>query len=196
MLLLQKTNQPRNGPRKAFTLIELILVMGIIVMIASLAVPMVTRSLGRQSLKQGADRVRVAMGKARVDAIKTGDVQSLFFLPEGNWFNVAQFSQLSQQAGIASREQSLLNNRIYSGYEDNVLPKGIRFAAGSVEVDSRSAQTLGDVKVDSDSIQPILFYPDGTAQDATVYLQDDRLNRVAVVLRGLTGSARTVRVDQ
>ena len=196
MLLPRKTNQPHNGPRKAFTLIELILVMGIIVMIASLAVPMVTRTLGRQSLKQGADRVRVAMGKARVQAIKTGDVQALFFLPEGNWFNVAQFSQLSLQAGIASREQSLLNNRIYTGYEDNVLPKGIRFAAGSMEVDSRSAQTLGDVKVDSDSIQPVLFYPDGTAQDATVYLQDDRQNRVAVILRGLTGSARTVKVDQ
>ena len=196
MLLSQKFNQPLNRPRKAFTLIELILVMGIIVMIASLATPMVTRMIGRQALKQGADRVRVEMGRARVEAIKTGEIHALFFLPRGNWFNVARFSQSSQQSGIASREQALLNNRIYTGYEDNLLPPRIQFLAGSMEVDSRSVQTLGDLKIDSDSIQPVLFYPDGTAQDATIYIQDHRRNRYAVVLRGLTGSARSVRVDQ
>jgi len=139
---------------------------------------MVTRMIGRQALKQGADRVRVEMGRARVEAIKTGEIHALFFLPQGNWFNVARFSQ------------------IYTGYEDNVLPPRIQFLGSSMEVDSRDAQTLGEVKIDGDSIQPVLFYPDGTAQDATVYIQDNRRNRYAVVLRGLTGSARSVRVDQ
>ena len=196
MLLFTKINQRPNGTRQAFTLIELILVMAIIVMIASLATPMMTRMIGRQALKQGADRVRVEMGRARVNAIKTGEVQALFFLPQGNWFNVAGFAQLPQQSGIASRQQSLLNNRVYTGYEENFLPPTIRFVAGSLEADSRSVQTLGDVSVDSDSIQPVLFYPDGTSQDATIYVEDKRRNRIAVVLRGLTGSARTVRVDQ
>ena len=86
MLLSPKINHPQICQRKAFTLIELILVMAIIVMIASLATPMMTRMLGRQALKQGADRVRVEMGRARVEAIKTGDIHALFFLPEGNWF--------------------------------------------------------------------------------------------------------------
>ncbi len=196
MLSSTKISQISTGPRQAFTLIELILVMGIIVMIASLASPMVTRMLGRQALKQGADRVRVEMGRARVEAIKTGEVQALFFFPENNWFNVARFANLSLQSGIATRQQALLNNRIYTGYEDNFLPPGIRFAAGSIDMDSRSAQTLGDVKIDTDSIQPVLFYPDGTSQDATIFIQDDRRNRYAVVLRGLTGAARSVKVDQ
>jgi len=196
MLLSSKLNQPEIGSRKAFTLIELILVIAIIVMIASLATPMMTRMIGRQALKQGADRVRVEMGRARVEAIRTGDVHALYFLPQGNWFNVARFTQLQQQSGIASRELAQLNNRTYTGYEENVLPPRIRFAASSTEADSRSIQTFGDVKVDSDSIQPVLFYPDGTSQDATIYIQDDRRNRIAVVLRGLTGSARTVKVAQ
>ena len=196
MLLSSKLNQPEIDSRKAFTLIELILVIAIIVMIASLATPMMTRMIGRQALKQGADRVRVEMGRARVEAIRTGDVHALYFLPQGNWFNVARFTQLQQQSGIASRELSQLNNRTYTGYEENVLPPRIRFAASSTEADSRSIQTFGDVKVDSDSIQPVLFYPDGTSQDATIYIQDDRRNRIAVVLRGLTGSARTVKVAQ
>ena len=196
MLLSPNISQGKNGSRKAFTLIELILVLAIIVMIASLATPMMTRMLGRQSLRQGADRVRIEMGRARVEAIKTGEVHALFFLPEGNWFNVARFIQLPQQSGIASREQAQLNNRVYTGYEENFLPPRIRFSASSTEADSRSIQTLGDVKIDSDSIQPVLFYPDGTSQDATIYIQDERRNRIAVVLRGLTGSARTVKVAQ
>ena len=109
MLLSSKLNQSEIGSRKAFTLIELILVIAIIVMIASLATPMMTRMIGRQALKQGADRVRVEMGRARVEAIRTGDVHALYFLPQGNWFNVARFTQLQQQSGIASRELSQLN---------------------------------------------------------------------------------------
>ena len=196
MILFTKITRHLNGPRKAFTLIELILVMGIIVLIASLATPMVGRMLGRQALKQGADRVRVEMGRARVEAIRTGEVHALFFLPRGHWFHVARFSQLTQQPGIASREQSLLNNRIYTGYEDNVLPPRIKFVFGSMEVDSRSEQTLGDIRVDSNSIQPVLFYPDGTTQDATIYIEDDLRNRIAIVLRGLTGAARTFKVPR
>ncbi len=196
MLPCAKILTPRITTRRAFTMIELILVLGIVVMIASLALPMVTRTLGRQSLKQGANRFRVAMGQARVEAIRTGEVQAVFFLPNGNWFNVGKFSQLELQSGIAAREQSLLNNRIYTGFEENVLPKGIRFVAGTLSTDSRSQFTLGDANIDQDSIQPVLFYPDGTAQDATIYLEDDRQNRVAVILRGLSGSARTVRVER
>ena len=196
MLISSQINHPQIRQRKAFTLIELILVMAIVVMIASLATPMMTRMLGRQALKQGADRVRAEMGRARVEAIKTGDIHALFFLPEGNWFNVARFSQLPQQSGIASRAHAQLNNRVYTGYEDNFLPPRTRFVGGSTEADSRSVQTFGDIKIDDDSIQPILFYPDGTSQDATIYLQDNRRNRIAVVLRGLTGSARTIRVEQ
>ena len=196
MLLFPKICRNQTGSRKAFTVIELILVLAIIVMIASLATPMMTRMIGRQALKQGADRVRVEMGRARVEAIKTGEVHALYFVPQGNWFNVARFTQLPQQSGIASREQAQLKNRIYTGYEENVLPPNIRFAPSTLEADSRSVQTLGDVRIDSDSIQPVLFYPDGTSQDATIYIQDNRRNRIAVVLRGLTGSARTIKVAQ
>ena len=197
MQLSSKICRNQTGSRNAFTLIELILVLAIIVMIASLATPMMTRMIGRQALKQGADRVRVEMGRARVEAIKTGDVHALYFVPQGNWFNVARFTQLPQQSGIASREQAQLKNRIYTGYEENVLPPNIQFAPTStLEADSRSVQTLGDVRIDGDSIQPVLFYPDGTSQNATIYIQDNRRNRIAVVLRGLTGSARTIKVAQ
>lgn len=185
-----------SGNRSAFTLIELILVVGVIVMIASLAVPLATRTLGRQTLRQGADKIRVAMGKARVEAIKTGNIHALFFFPEGNWFNVARFSQIDQQSGIAARDQALIRNRIHTGYEDNLLPKGIRFVGALTENDSRATQALDEVSISQDALRPVLFYPDGTSQEATVYLRDDRQNRIAVVLRGLTGTTRTVKVIQ
>ena len=182
--------------RRAFTLIELILVMGILVMVMSLAVPMVTRTLGRQSLKQGADRVRIAMGKARVEAIRTGEIHALFFQAQGNWLNVGKFDQIAAQADLASTELQRIERTTHTGYEENLLPKGIRFISADLAVDSRADQALGGANVNDDSIQPVLFYPDGTAQDALIYLQDDKQNILAVELRGLTGSARTVRIQQ
>ena len=183
-------------PRRAFTLIELILVLGILVMIMSLAVPMVTRTLGRQSLKQGADRVRIAMGQARVEAIRTGEIQALFFQAQGNWLSVGKFDQIGAQANLASDAQQRIALTTHTGYEEDLLPKGIRFVSADLAIDSRADQALGGANVSSDSIQPVLFYPDGTAQDALIYLQDDKQNVLAVELRGMTGTARTVRIQQ
>ena len=182
--------------RRAFTLIELILVLGILVMIMSLAVPMVTRTLGRQSLKQGADRVRIAMGRARVEAIRTGEIHALFFQPQGNWLSVGKFDQIGAQADLASDALQRIARTTHTGYEEDLLPKGIRFVSADLVVDSRADQALGGANVNDESIQPVLFYPDGTAQDALIYLQDDKQNILAVELRGMTGTARTARIQQ
>jgi hypothetical protein len=37
--------------------------------------------------------------------------------------------------------------------------------------------------------EPILFYPDGTASDATVVLENEYRRRIELTLRGLTGVA-------
>ena len=187
-------NIHRSHHRNAFSLIELILVMGVIVMIFSLAIPLATRAMGSHALRQSADRVRVAMGEARVEAIKSGQIQALFLQINSDWFNVAPFSQMSAQQGLAARQTQLNANEIRTDLEDNQLPRGIRFAEGITSNDSRSADTYSRNGASGNSqIRPILFYPDGTAQDARVYLTDDEANTTSVQLRGLTGIAKTVR---
>ena len=187
----------RTHPRNAFTLIELILVLGVIVMIFSLAIPLATRAIGSHSLRQSADRVRIAMGEARVEAIKTGQVQALFLQVGSNWFNVAPFSQIAAQQGLAARQNQLNADQSPIDIRENQLPTGVLFASGVTFDDSRAADTYQRSGASNNSvIQPILFYPDGTAQDARVYLQDKQFNTTSVELRGLTGVARTVKPSQ
>lgn len=183
--------------RNAFTLIELILVLGVMVMIFSLAIPLATRTMGSHALRQSADRVRVAMGQARVEAIKSGQIQAMFFQTNSDWFNVGPFNQILAQEGLAARQAQVAANNAKTNLGENRLPNGIVFVSGVTVADGRSADALSrNGGGGSSQIQPILFYPDGTAQDARVFLRDERQNMTSVQLRGLTGVSRTVAVAQ
>jgi prepilin-type N-terminal cleavage/methylation domain-containing protein len=191
-----------NGParrfpptRTGFSLVEILLVMAILVLVGALSVPAVQQSFSRQSLGKAADRMRVAMGQARVKAIREGEVYAVFFSEGGSWFNVAPFSKAEEQSGLASDRQRLADNNQHSNFEEDLLPKGIRFSAGVVPIDSRAAQTLGTDN-STQSIRPILFYPDGTSQDARIVMENEKQNYVEIQLRGLTGLATVIRLKE
>ncbi len=181
--------------RCGFSLIEILLVMAILVLVGALSIPAVQQSFSRQSLDKAADRVRVAMGQARVRAIREGEVYAVFFAEGGSWFNVAPFSKVQDQVSLSSERQSLANERRQSNFENDLLPKGIRFAAGVVPVDARAAQSLGSDN-GSGTIRPVLFYPDGTSQDAKLVMQNEKGNYVEIQLRGLTGLSSVIRLRE
>jgi type II secretion system protein H len=181
--------------RRGFSLMELLLVMAILVLVGALTVPSIQQTFSRQSLTKSADRVRAAMGTARVRAIREGEIYALFIVEGGSWFNIAPFSQAKQQARFAANRQVLANDRRQSNFEDDLLPKGITFAAGVVPTDARAAETLS-VFGDSGAIRPILFYPDGTSQDAKLAMRNEKGNFVEIQLRGLTGLSTVVRLKK
>lgn len=171
--------------------------MAVIVLIFSLAIPLAARAVGAHALRQSADRVRVAMGQARVEAVKTGQIHALFLQMNGDWFNVAPFSQITAQQSLAAQQARLSANEVRTNLEENQLPNGIVFAEGVTSNDGRSADAFSrNGAGGSSQIKPILFYPDGTSQDARVYLRDERSNTTSVQLRGLTGIAKTVRTNR
>ena len=175
--------------RSGFSMLELILVLAIVIVIAALAAPAVDGTINRQSIVSATDRVRVAMGQARVKAIRTGEVHALFYQRGGQWFDVAPLSQHAQLPIPQSNNVSLsTRNRELN---ENWLPRQVRFAAGQAKLDFRS-QTAKEAS-DGAPVDAILFYPDGTSQDARILLQDDRSSLMAVELRGLTGMAKTIR---
>jgi type II secretion system protein H len=176
------------------TLMELLLVVAIMVVVTAVAAPTVQQTLANQSLKKSADRVRVAMGQARVKAIKNGEEYAVFFSPGGSYFNVAPFRNFDQQGSLAGqREQELAEGRT-SSFEDDLLPRGVLFIAGEVGADSRGAEILS-VAGSEGALKPIFFYPDGTSQDAIITLQNQKQATIEVHLRGLTGIAKSVRPD-
>jgi Tfp pilus assembly protein FimT len=172
-------------------MVELVLVMVIIVVIASLAVPAIQNTVNNQAISKAADRVRVAMGQARVRAIRSGKVHALYYSQGGQWFEVAPLENYAQFAGqFNNSNQTTTLDRDFS---ENFLPRDVRFVAGQASMDNRSESA----KQNSDGgagMNAILFYPDGTSQDARLILQNARGALISVELRGLTGIAKSVRM--
>ena len=181
-------NACEHRRRSGFTMLEMILVLSIAIVVAALAVPAVQGTIGNQAIASGADRVRVAMGQARVQAIRTSDVHAFFYQPNGQWFDVAPLADHQRLTRQSNGQSANNHNRDLS---DNWLPRQVFFNAGETQIDARSEsarQASGGAPINA-----ILFYPDGTAQDARILLQDERGITMAVELRGLTGMTNTIR---
>ena len=138
--------------------------------------------------------MRVAFGQARVKAIRSGEVQAVFYRPGGSYFDVAPLTDFQQVAAQSARRQENITRGTATDFDEDMLPRGVVFVAGETSMDSRSADALasGDP---GGQLEMVLFYPDGTSQDAKLTVQNSKGALMAVELRGLTGTARTRRVD-
>lgn len=176
---------------------EMLLVMAIVVVVLSIGTTAIGRSFQRVALDRGADRLRAAMGEARVSAIRKGDVYAVFVARGENWFDVGPFSSSRTQIARANQDQQDLSRQGNSGVEENVLPNGIQFVGSEVLADGRDTEILsGTESAAGGGLQQILFYPDGTSQDASVVLQNEIGGIVEVQLRGLTGLSKSVRLKE
>lgn len=193
--LRQKLNHQQQS-RSAFTLIELLLVMAVLVLVIGISTPSINRMFQRQALDRGADRLRAAMGKARISAIKKGDVYAVFVARGGNWYDVGPYANSQAQIARAQRQVQIVEGRANTGFEENVLPNGVIFSGGQSATDSRSTQLIAEFGDQGNGLQQVLFYPDGTSQDASVVMQNQLGGLVEVQLRGLTGISRSVRLKQ
>lgn len=166
--------------RAAFTLLELILVLSVIMVVAGLAAPLLRRSFASQTLRAGADQVRAQFGQARIRAIKTGNVFAFLYTPGADSYTIAPFLNA----------YSLINPQIVAAAQAppqlRTLPKGLQFAGADVSGDAR-AQFEAEGATLQRGMTPILFYPDGSSQDAALYLRNQQGDTIRIDLRGLTG---------
>jgi prepilin-type N-terminal cleavage/methylation domain-containing protein len=198
--------QPRSVPiiqkhqfaiarKRGFTLLEIMLVVGILIAVSAIALPSVTRSFSVQSLQKAADRVRVAMGQARVRAIRTGDIHAVGYLPNSGWIDVASLDQISTITSEANRRIEQQQQGITSDYDDDLLPGRVVFVGGQSVSDGRSNDAMTQT-ANVNQLTTILFYPDGTSQDAQLTLQNEIGQLMDVNLRGLTGIASVSRRNE
>lgn len=190
--------------RSGLTLLELLLVLGIIVALAAMVLPAFGRLFISQKLDKSGDIVRAEMGRARVQAIRTGKVFAFVYNEGQSQLAVRQFDQLVQAGSIPHFERAgqsgqgvLADGRSSNmDYDNEELPRGVRFVAGQAIEDIRSQYEADSTGGSKGKLKPILFYPDGSSQDAQLILANERGDVIRVILRGLTGSARVVRVSQ
>ena len=101
---------------------------------------------------------------------------------------MASLDQLQTIASKAGRRLQQQHQALTSNYDDDLLPGKVVFVAGETVFDARALDASEQAAAAS-GLRTILFYPDGTSQDARLTLQNEEGRFIDVTLRGLTGTA-------
>ena len=181
--------------RTALTLMELLIVVAILSLVAAMAVPLVQRSFESQRVNKAAVLVRAAMNKARVKAMRSGEVYGFYYFPDSRQYRVAPFnSDTFESLKSRRRDEVVVDSGENFDFGDDRLPQGIVFMDGEVLKDARSEDAIEDSSVSTRDVTPILFYPDGSSQSAKVLVRSED-EYTEIHLRGMTGTSRIVPID-
>jgi Tfp pilus assembly protein FimT len=179
------------------TLMEVLLVVAVMVVMASLASPSLLRMMESQKLRKSADLLRAEMARTRVRAMRSGRIQMFRYQIGGSGY-VAQPWYASDDSVEANDTQQefgriLQNSQQEVTYDDTPteLPEGVVFLGGETASDQRSASIdealAQELSREQTWAPPILFYPDGSTSNAIVMLSNRRNQLIEVSLRGITG---------
>lgn len=168
--------------RRGLTLLEVLLVLCLLVVLASVAWPVLEGPLANQRLREAADQVRTQWTHARVDAMSSGRTHVFSFLPGTNLFQVACQDDVEPASGDGAEETPTATS--------GQLPEGCLFVAADAppaSSDDVSVATDDGGKASDLLSLSVYFFPDGTTSDAVVVLMNERGRRINLNLRGLTG---------
>jgi len=186
-----------RGPgRRAFTLLELLLTLCLLVMLAALTWPALGRPLANQRLRSAADQVRAAWARARVAAISSGRVYAFRYAPDSDRYLVrpldtSEFCMEGQGTEVTTPVEGQTEAGMGFASSEHRLPEGVLFAAGEKLPEATAVPLAADSMPASEDglawAEPILFHPDGTTSTAQLRLVNEHGSTVDVSLRGLTG---------
>jgi prepilin-type N-terminal cleavage/methylation domain-containing protein len=189
--------------RSAFTLVELLLTLAILVTIAAVVVPSFGTLLADRRLTRAADQLRVEMMQARLLAMRTGRTQMMQLRVGASdarvkaWSDMNDLTEAIDQTGASS---ALLmggnaSPAVLQPTETETVARNIELPPEILIGDAKVESTQRSYLIDTQSLsetsegwsQPILFYPDGTTSTAAVTFTQSDAGKIIVVLRGLTG---------
>ena len=168
-------NTAPTATRRGYTLFEVMLVLAILVAVGAVAVPIFRQSFEVERLRKGADTLRTAWAKARVQAMTTGLTHVFQFEYTTNQFVVGPWESGGEPTTVASTTAIQRTGQ---------LPDGILFYAAEKLADERTTTVE---EAGAQQAPQIFFYADGTTSTAQVMLSNQSDRYVKVFLRGLTG---------
>jgi prepilin-type N-terminal cleavage/methylation domain-containing protein len=161
--------------RRAYTLLEVLLVLALLVILGALAAPSIDGAYGGIRLRAGADALRAALANARSHAMDEGRPYRFAVMPGQAAYRVAPDGADYWGSGDATPRGDPNNPPLVL---EEQLPKGVVFTLDDSSVSSGSG---GWATVET-------FLPDGTAtDDRQITLRLPGTKPIVVRLRGMTG---------
>jgi type II secretory pathway pseudopilin PulG len=189
---MRKVSSESRSSRSGFTLFELLLVLGVMLLIAGIVWPRMLAFYQTSALKDHGRRVHDTISATRIAAIDHGIAYQFFYEPEGRHYLMVPSEETPVSGNTEdSGETFVLPARAGQVPEEFVFKASKGEEAGSV---SLSPEVLKDVPEDLDlsSVNwsiPVVFYPDGSGSDIRFELEDDQSQYVSFSVRSLTGTA-------
>ncbi|WP_298864312.1 prepilin-type N-terminal cleavage/methylation domain-containing protein [uncultured Gimesia sp.] len=202
--MTNKQNKTGNTQqhRAAFTLFEMLIVLGLLLVLVSVVWPAVLRISAGNRLRQSMQDVNSAFAAARIRAIEDGINYQVFLEPGGNHYLVVPVDRgiLGLETDASDSQQPSLREPVISQELSEEFQFSKEFSATVQEaaVPFEWLAKLPNAKEWNwmESSFPITFYPDGTAAFDLKHkiLKEDR-QVAGIHLRGLTGST-TISYDR
>ena len=183
----QTTIPPRRT--RAFTLIEIMVVIGIMAIIFAIAMPSVYRQMHKDSMRQAVTDVLEACSRARERAILTGQTCEVHLRPVDRMISVTGSSAPAPSAG-ANRSYSFEGE---AGNEQVVEHKAGTGELFSAKISDRITFTYIEVNQMTDLEQSedvmFAFFANGTADEAGLVLRSDNNEARSILVDVITGIA-------
>jgi type II secretory pathway pseudopilin PulG len=177
--------------RAGFTLIEILLVVGLMLIVFGMAIPSMRRALGRGPLQEWAQQFRESAHDARISAIDTGLIYQLRYEVGGRYFVAIPYEQDSESLSGESEEASggTVPKTMGQMYEALTFQGVDGENVAGERLEQEWFDGLPDQSRLSDAVwsPAIKFYPDGSAEDAQLEIIDERKQAIGISIRGLTG---------
>jgi hypothetical protein len=173
-------------PRRAYTLLEVVLTMAVIVIAVGVSFPAVSSMYTQQRLRAGTDTVRAAWVNARTHAIEEARPYRFSVVPGKGNFRIAP-----DDPSFWSGSPPQIDSDHPALIIEDALPRGMRFTINHAPVDKQGDSVLESVSA-SQWKTIAVFETDGTSQEdveVTLGMDDGSGRPLVILLRGVTGSS-------
>lgn len=176
------------------------LALAVIAVLAGVTIPSALRMYADSNLTDAAERVRNLVGETRLHAINTGEQYQFRFEKDGR-----HFVQLPVEVPVAPTDSTTTTATPAIPRPPSVLgmlPEGMRFESLAAETTTPGSTLESPLPpelfqglpkpqelVSLSWSAPVLYSADGSANDASWLVVDQRKESIKVDVRGLTGAA-------